>query len=147
MNEREEYYLKQKIMHQQKQLEGLQKELKNSTRIKEGMLTERERLVLHFGCVTTAVETTGIRHPEEILNKLLEELRRERCRSLSQENIAELLEEITEEMQAGSFMFKHLIDETEWQHTGIHPDNNPKCCEDAGFPGRYGYISDWRDMK
>ena len=35
----EEYYLKEEIRHQKRQLEDLQKELKNSTRIKEGELS------------------------------------------------------------------------------------------------------------
>ena len=36
MTPSEEYYLKQKIRRQQRQLEGLQKELKNSTKINHG---------------------------------------------------------------------------------------------------------------
>ena len=71
----EEYYLKQKIRQQQRQLEGLQKELKNSTKIKEGVLTERERLVLHFSCMATIAKTTGIEHSEEFTAKIIEEVR------------------------------------------------------------------------
>ena len=149
MTTREEYYLKQKIRQQQRQLEGLQKELKNSTKIKEGMLTERERLVLHFSCMATIVRTTGIEQPEEFTTKIIEEVRRERCRSLSPENIDELLGEINEEMQAGKLMFKHLTDEIAWQFTGVQPDNNSQCCEDEERSRLHGHINDcdWRDMK
>ena len=53
MTTREDYYLKEEIRHQKRQLEDLQKELKNSTRIKEGELTDREKMVLHFCCMAT----------------------------------------------------------------------------------------------
>ena len=149
MTTREEYYLKEEIRHQKRQLEDLQKELKNSTRIKEGELTDREKMVLHFCCMVTIARITGTEHPDELTTKLIEDVRRERCRSIAPENVAELVEEINEEMLAGRFMFKHLTDETKWQSTGVRPDNNPKCREDKKRPGLHGRISDcdWRDMK
>ena len=48
MMPREEYYLKEELRRQKRQLEYLERELKNPAGIKEGELTDREKMVLHF---------------------------------------------------------------------------------------------------
>jgi hypothetical protein len=67
---------------------------------------------------------------------MIEDIRKNRCRSLSDGEIASLLEDINEEMFAGSNMFKHLIDENQhvmdeskhltdeeiWSRTGEWPN-------------------------
>ena len=77
------------------------------------MLNDRERMTLHFCCTITIAKVTGIPHRDMIIEQMIEGIRKNRCRSLSDGEIASLLEDINEEMFAGSNMFKHLIDESQ----------------------------------
>ena len=133
MTSREEYYLKQKIRHQKRQLEGLQKELKNPAGIKEGGLTDREKMVLHCCCSITIAKVTGLPHGDEHMEKMVEDFRKNRCRSLSTEDVAALLHDINEEMIAGTIMMEEMMEDTKWSMTGECPNK------------RFG--TDWRDMK
>ena len=130
---REEYYLKQKIRHQKRQLEGLQKELENPAGIKEGVLTDREKMVLHFCCSMTIAKVTGMSHSAGTIEKMVEDIRKNRCRSLSTEDVAALLHDINEEMIAGTIMMEEMMEDTKWSMTGERPNK------------RFG--TDWRDMK
>ena len=76
------------------------------------MLSDRERMVLHFCCTTTIAKMTGISHRDVIVEKMIEDIRKNRCRSLSDGEIASLLEDVNEEMVSGGQMFKFLIDES-----------------------------------
>ena len=62
-------------------------------------------MVLHFCCTTTIAKITGIPHRNVIVENMIEDIRKNRCRSLSDGEIASLLEDINEEMFAGS---KHV---------------------------------------
>ena len=97
------------------------------------MLNDRERMVLHFCCTTTIAKITGIPHRNVIVENMIEDIRKNRCRSLSDGEIASLLEDINEEMLAGRNMFsylldeeqdesKHLTDEEIWAMTGEWPN-------------------------
>ena len=97
------------------------------------MLNNRERMILHFCCTTTIAKITGIPHRNVIVEKMIEDIRKNRCRSLSDGEIASLLEDINEEMLAGRNMFsylideeqdesKHLTDEEIWSRTGEWPN-------------------------
>ena len=97
------------------------------------MLNDRERMILHFVCTVTIGKLTGIPHREVIMEKMIEDIRKNRCRSLSDGEIASLLEDINEEMFAGSNMFRYLIDEEQdeskhltdeeiWSRTGEWPN-------------------------
>ena len=97
------------------------------------MLNDRERMVLHFCCTTTIAKITGVTHRNVIVEKMIEDIRKNRCRSLSDGEIASLLEDINEEMFAGSNMFRYLIDEEQdeskhltdeeiWSRTGEWPN-------------------------
>jgi len=77
------------------------------------LLNDRERMTLHFCCTITIAKVTGIPHRDMIIEQMIEGIRKNRCRSLSDGEIASLLEDINEEMFAGSNMFKHLIDESQ----------------------------------
>ena len=77
------------------------------------MLNDREKMVLHFCCTTTIAKLTGIQYRDVIVENIIEDIRKNRCRSLSDGEIANLLEDINEEMFAGSNMFRHLIDESQ----------------------------------
>ena len=96
------------------------------------MLSDRERMVLHFCCTTTIAKITGIPHRNVIVEKMIEDIRKNRCRSLSDGEISNLLEDINEEMLGGRQMFKYLIDEKQdeskhltdeeiWSRTGEWP--------------------------
>ena len=97
------------------------------------MLNNRERMILHFCCTTTIAKITGIPHRNVIVENMIEDIRKNRCRSLSDGEIASLLEDINEEMLAGRNMFsylideeqdesKHLTDEEIWSRTGEWPN-------------------------
>ena len=76
------------------------------------MLSDREKLVLHFCCSMTIAKLTGLPNHKVVVEKMVQDIRKNRCRSLSEENVVELLDEVNEEMAGGRNMFKYLIDET-----------------------------------
>ena len=88
------------------------------------MLSDREKLILHFVSVLTIVRMTGVENPEKILNKMIEDVRRERCRSIAPEDVEHILEEINEEMLAGKIIFQQMIGDHEWMKTGERPNKN-----------------------
>ena len=101
------------------------------------MLNDRERIVLHFCCTVTIAKLTGIPHSNAVVEKIIRDIRKERCRGLSEEEIISLLDEISEEMLAGRFMFQHIVDESKhltdeeiWSMTGERPSKD-----------------DWSDMR
>ena len=128
MTQMEEYYLKQQIQQQKRQLEDLQKELEKD---QKGKLTDREKMILHFCCSMTIAKMTGLPNHKEIIEKMVEDIRKNRCRSLSEEDVVELLDKVNEEMLAGKIMFKNLIGDKVWSITGERPNKN----------------TDWRDMR
>ena len=75
-------------------------------------LTDREKMVLHFCCSMTIAKVTGLPNHKEIIEKMVEDIRKNRCRSLSEEDVIKLLDDVNEEMVGGRHMFKYLIDET-----------------------------------
>ena len=92
------------------------------------MLNDRERMILHFCCTTTIAKLTGIPHRDAVVEKMIKDIRKERCRGLSEKEIISLLDEINEEMLGGKNMFNYLIDEEKhltddeiWSMTGEWP--------------------------
>ena len=75
------------------------------------MLSDREKMVLHFCCSMTIAKITGLPNHKEVVEKMVQDIRKNRCRSLSEENVVELLDEVNEEMSGGRNMFKYLKDE------------------------------------
>ena len=128
MTPMEEYHLKQQIQKQKRQLEDLQKELEKD---QKGKLTDREKFILHFVSMITISKLSGIAHPNHLIAEMIEDVRRSRCRSISPEDMNDLLEEINEEMVSGIMMFQHLTDDTVWSMTGERPNSN----------------TNWRDMR
>ena len=76
------------------------------------MLSDREKMVLHFCCSMTIAKITGLPNHKEVVEKMVQDIRKNRCRSLSEENVVELLDEVNEEIEGGRNMFKYLVDET-----------------------------------
>ena len=128
MTPMEEYHLRQQIQKQKRQLEDLQKELEKD---QKGKLTDREKFILHFVSMITIAKLSGITHPNHLIAEMIEDVRRSRCRSISPEDMKDLLEEITEELVSGKLMFQHLMEDTVWSMTGERPNKN----------------TNWRDMR
>jgi len=80
------------------------------------MLSDRERMVLHFCCLITISKLTNIPNYKDLVEKMVDEIRQNRCRSLTDGQISTLLRDISEEMEGGRQMFKFLIDES-MKHT------------------------------
>jgi len=93
------------------------------------VLSDREKMVLHFCCTITIAKLTGIPHRDVVIEGLVEDIRKNRCRSLTDGQLADLLEEINQEMIGGKNMFAQLIDERHpdltdeeiWSRTGEWP--------------------------
>ena len=93
------------------------------------MLNDREKLVLHFVCTITIAKLTGIPNRDVILEKIIQDIRKNRCRSLSNGDVSNLVEDINEEMVGGRQMFRYLIDKSKpmtneeiWAMTGERPN-------------------------
>ena len=128
MTPMDEYHLIQQIQKQKRQLEDLQKELEKHQKVK---LTDRENIILHFVSMITIAKLSGITHPNHLIAEMIEDVRRSRCRSISPEDMKDLLEEINEEMVSGKLMFQNLMEDTKWSMTGERPNKN----------------TNWRDMR
>ena len=93
------------------------------------MLSDREKMVLHFCCTITIAKLTDIPHRDVVVENIVEDIRKNRCRSLTNGQIADLLEEINQEMIGGKNMFADMIDERHtdqtdeeiWRRTGEWP--------------------------
>mgnify|MGYP001161193765 FL=1 len=95
------------------------------------MLSDREKLVLHFCCSMTIAKMTGVADYKAIIEKMVEDIRQNRCRSLSEEDVVNLLDEVNEEMVGGRVLFQHLTDDLVWSMTGERPNKN----------------TNWKDMR
>ena len=63
-------------------------------------------MVLHFCCSVTIAKMTGVANYKATIEKMVENIRINRCRSLSEEDIVELLDEVNEEILADKIMFQ-----------------------------------------
>ena len=95
------------------------------------MLSDREKLILHFCCMVTTAKLSGMEHRNHLMIKMIEDVRKHRCRSIALEDVHDLLEEVNEEMVSGKIMFQHLTDDVRWSMTGERPNKN----------------TNWRDMR
>ena len=95
------------------------------------MLSDREKLILHFVSMITIAKMTNMPNYKQLIETMIEDIRKNRCRSLSNNDVAVLLEEVNEEMICGRIMFQHLMGDTMWSMTGELPNKN----------------TDWRDMR
>ena len=95
------------------------------------MLSDREKLILHFVSMMTIARLSDIENRNHLISKMIEDVRRSRCRSLATEDVEAILEEVNEEMISGKVMFQHLMEDTKWSITGERPNKN----------------TNWRDMR
>ena len=95
------------------------------------MLSDREKLILHFVSMMTIARLSDMKHRNHLMSKMIEDVRRHRCRSIAPEDMVDLLKEINEEMMSGKLLFQHLMEDTKWSMTGERPNKN----------------TNWRDMR
>ena len=95
------------------------------------MLNDREKLILYFVSMLTIAKMTNVHNHKQVLETMIEDVRKNRCRSLSEKDVIELLDEVNEEMVGGKVMFQHLIGDTIWSMTGERPNKN----------------TNWKDMR
>jgi len=95
------------------------------------MLSDREKLILHFCCMMTTAKLSGMEYRDCLMEKMINDVIRNRCRSLAPEDVEAILEEVNEEMISGKVMFQHLMEDTKWSMTGERPNKN----------------TNWRDMR
>ena len=95
------------------------------------MLSDREKLILRFCCMVTTAKLSGMEHCDRLMEKMINDVIRNRCRSLATEDVEAILGEVNEEMISGKVMFQHLIEDTKWSMTGERPNKN----------------TNWRDMR
>ena len=95
------------------------------------MLSDREKLILHFVSMMTTAKLSGMEHSDCLMEKMINDVIRNRCRSLAPEDVEVILEEVNEEMISGKVMFQHLMEDTKWSMTGERPNKN----------------TNWRDMR
>ena len=93
------------------------------------VLSDREKMVLHFSCTVTIAKLGNLPHRNVVIENMISDIRKERCRSLSEDDVIALLDEINEEMIGGKNMFADMIDERHpdltdeeiWSRTGEWP--------------------------
>ena len=73
--------------------------------------------------VTTA-KLSGMKHRDHLMEKMINDVIRNRCRSLAPEDVEAILEEVNEEMMSGQIMFQNLMEDTKWSMTGERPNKN-----------------------
>ena len=95
------------------------------------MLSDREILKLHLSSMLTTAKLSGMEHRDHLMEKMINDVIRNRCRSLAPEDVKAILEEVNEEMISGKVMFQHLTDDTVWSMTGERPNKN----------------TNWRDLR
>ena len=88
------------------------------------MLSDREKLILHFCCMMTTAKLSGMEHRDHLMEKMINDVIRNRCRSLAPEDVEAILEEVNEEMISGKVMFQHLMEDTKWSMTGERQNKN-----------------------
>jgi len=88
------------------------------------LLSDREKLILHFVSMMTSARLSDMKQRNHLMSKMIEDVRRHRCRSIAPEDMVDLLKEINEEMMSGRMMFQHLTDDTVWSMTGERPNRN-----------------------
>ena len=84
--------------------------------------------------MVTIARITGLGNRNEVMATMIEEVRTERARGITVEQVDVLLGEVNEEMQSGKIMFNYLIDNTEFGKE-----------QEKDFPKHSR--RDWSDMK
>jgi len=61
---------------------------------------------------------------DRLMEKMINDVIRNRCRSLAPEDVEAILGEVNEEMISGKVMYQHLMEDTKWSMTGERPNKN-----------------------
>ena len=95
------------------------------------MLSDREKLILHFVAMMTITRLSDMKHNDHLMKKMMYEVIHSRCRSIAPEDVEDILAEINEEMLAGKILYEQLAGDLKWSMTGELPNKN----------------TNWRDMR
>jgi len=98
------------------------------------MLSDRERFILHFCCSVVIMDVarpSSKEHRNLLMGKIIDDVIRNRCRTLAPEDVEAIIEEVNEEMVSGAIMIQNMTDEMQWSMTGERTNNN----------------TNWTDMK
>ena len=95
------------------------------------MLSDREKLILHFVSMMTIAKMTNAHNHKQVLEPMIEDVRKNRCRSIAPEDVMDIVEEINEELLLGKALFEHKVADLKWSRTGERPNKN----------------TNWRDMR
>jgi len=79
----------------------------------------------------TIAKMTGVANHKAIIEKMVEDIRKNRCRSIAPEDAKDIIAEIDEELLAGKILFEELLGDLKWSMTGERPNKN----------------TNWRDMR
>ena len=79
----------------------------------------------------TIAKMTGVAYHKAVLEEMVENIRQNRCRSLSEKDVVNLLDQVNEEMVGGRVLFQHLTDDLAWSMTGERPNKH----------------TNWKDMR
>jgi len=88
------------------------------------MLSDKEKLILHFVSMMTTAKLSGMEHRDRLMEKMINDVIRNRCRSLAPEDVEAILVEVSEEMISGQIMCKNHMEDTMWSMTGERPNKN-----------------------
>ena len=83
------------------------------------MLSDREKLILHFVAFISSTEFRDDR-----MKKIMYNVIRSRCRSIAPEDAHDIILEIDEELLAGKIMFEEMLGDLMWSMTGERPNRN-----------------------
>lgn len=89
--------------------------------------------------MVTIARLTGLGKDDKLMNHMIDEIRKNRCRKIEPKDMNDILKEINEEMVSGRIMFKHLMEDTIWSATGERPMDQGKKLSQKG--------NDWSDLK
>ena len=95
------------------------------------MLSDREKFILHLVSMMTITRLSDTEHSEQLICKMMEDVRRNRCRSIAPEDVMDIVEEINEELLLGKALFEQMVADLKWSMTGEQPNKN----------------TNWRDMR
>lgn len=87
------------------------------------VLTDKEKWLIHFCCMTTIGKITGLPKIKEVVKAMMSQVVKERCRGLTPEDEQQLFEDVIEELTAGGNLFRYLTDEM-LRQSGMGFDND-----------------------
>ena len=80
------------------------------------MLSDREKLILHFVSMMTIAKMTNVHNHKQVLKTMIEDVRKNRCRSIAPEDVVDIVEEINEELLLGKALYEQRVWDLKWRN-------------------------------